>query len=250
MSNSYSIDDNLWTQFAEVRLRHGNLNDHLDLPSIFELLRPRFGRKAIDLGCGLGQSSFMLAEELGYDVLAVDASSEMLAEARKRYPGPKIEWIESRFEDLHLDKGSVDLILSCLSFHFVEELSELLRRCSDWLVEDGILAFSVRHPVRTSNPLGESKVDGQSHWMLRDYFVVGPREFTWLGVPCVNFHRPLSWYTRELNQCGFQIQSILEPSSSDQTNGFFDESRSIPFFLTIIARKALAVRKSPQPGGA
>jgi hypothetical protein len=36
-------DEPLWRRFADARTKEGNLNDHLDLPSVFESIRPGNG---------------------------------------------------------------------------------------------------------------------------------------------------------------------------------------------------------------
>jgi ubiquinone/menaquinone biosynthesis C-methylase UbiE len=230
-------DETLWRQFADARMKEGNLNDHLDLPSIFGSIPPGNGSVALDLGCGLGQSSFRLAEQLGYDVLAVDASGEMLQHARKLYSGARIRWIESTFDRLELSPDSVQLIVACLSFHFVEALDDLLKRCAVWLCDGGVLVFSVRHPIRTSNPTGEAKLEGQIAWSVRDYFHEGPREFNWLGTRCLNFHRTLSSYVKMLIDAGLTVEEIKEPSDPSGEFEFSLESKSVPFFLTFSCRK-------------
>jgi len=230
-------DEHLWRQFAEARMKEGNLNDHLDLPSIFQEIPPGLGSIALDLGCGLGQSSFRLAEMLGYDVLAVDASAEMLEHARKLYSGNKIQWIESTFENLDLAPASVQLIVSCLSFHFVERLDDLLKRCRAWLCEGGALLFSVRHPIRTCNPTGESRAGHEISWTVKDYFTEGAREFDWLGARCVNFHRPVSRYIQMIVAAGLTLEKIMEPSEPTCSSEATEESKSVPFFLTLLSRK-------------
>src|SRR5215469_12378275 len=88
-----------WRAFAEMRLEEGNLNDHLDLPHLLQLVPPAEGRSALDLGCGLGQASFKLAHSFGYYVVAVDSNRELLAHAKKIYRGDRVTWINSTFED-------------------------------------------------------------------------------------------------------------------------------------------------------
>jgi ubiquinone/menaquinone biosynthesis C-methylase UbiE len=170
----------------------------------------------------------------------VDASGEMLQQARKLYSGAKIQWIESTFERLELSPASVQLIVACLSFHFVEALDDLLKRCAVWLCNDGILIFSVRHPIRTSNPTGESNREGDIAWTVRDYFQEGPREFNWLGTRYFNFHRTLSTYIKMLMDAGLTVEKIIEPSDPTGRLEFSLESKSVPFFLTLSCRKLVA----------
>ena len=238
MSSGECAVEDLWSAFARMRVAEGNLNDRLDLPHLLQLVPNGQGQRALDLGCGLGQSTFKLAELLGYFVCAVDSDHEMIVQARKLYSGSRIEWVESSFKDLNFGPNSFSLIVSCLSFHFVQDLAGLLKSCAQWLVDGGKLVFSVRHPIRTSNPLGQTDQQGKVGWIVVDYFSEMPREFSWLGQRCVNFHRPLSTYFHTLRECGFEVEALLEPSLpattiSEQT----EESQSVPFFLTFACRK-------------
>lgn len=52
---------------------------------LLTLLAPKRGERVLDLGSGTGALSAQLAER-GADVLGVDASSEMVDEARRKYP--------------------------------------------------------------------------------------------------------------------------------------------------------------------
>jgi SAM-dependent methyltransferase len=238
MSSDVLDLDPLWRAFAQIRVQEGNLNDQLDLPHVLALAPLGKGRRALDLGCGLGQASFKLAEELGYSVVAVDGDIEMLKRAKSVYSGHQVTWIQSTFESLAFRKDSFDLIIACLSFHFVPNLSQLLKGCAEWLAPGGKLIFSIRHPIRTSNPLGEIGVDGNVGWVVTNYFKQGPRKFSWLGQSCINFHRPLSAYFQMLQDCGLRIDAIVEPTVNEASPHLSAaESQCVPFFLTISAGK-------------
>jgi ubiquinone/menaquinone biosynthesis C-methylase UbiE len=209
MSNGETAS--LWQAFARRRLEEGNLNDYLDLPEVLRLVPAGEGKRALDLGCGLGQASFKLAEMFGYAVVAVDFDAELLALARKLYSGTGISWVHKSFDSLWFDDEYFNLIVSCLSFHFIEDMPALLRNCARWLAPGGKLVFSVRHPIRTSNPGGQVKVEEKVGWTVTDYFAESAREFLWLGEKCINFHRPLSKYFQMLADVGLRIDAIVEP---------------------------------------
>jgi hypothetical protein len=124
-----------------------------------------------------------------------------------------------------------------LSFHFVDDLIALLKLIGYWLKLGGLLVFSVRHPVRTANPNGEVVTTNGVSWQLNNYFAEGPREFRWLGAECINYHRTLSTYLRYVREAGLQLDTLEEPNDLGQTYEFSAESCSVPFLLTIAARK-------------
>jgi trans-aconitate 2-methyltransferase len=53
--------------------------------SLIELLDPKPGERILDLGCGTGQLTQKIAER-GADVLGLDASPEMIGQARQNFP--------------------------------------------------------------------------------------------------------------------------------------------------------------------
>lgn len=78
--------------------------------------RTNFAR-ALDVGCGGGQSSVALAE-VAADVVAVDAAAEMLAQA---VPHERIEYRQGSAEHLELTAGEFDLITVGAALHWFDQ---------------------------------------------------------------------------------------------------------------------------------
>ncbi|MBY0523456.1 MAG: methyltransferase domain-containing protein [Gemmataceae bacterium] len=66
------------------------------------LLDPRSGQRILDVGCGLGDVTRMLAAQVGPGggAVGLDASATMLAEARRRSEGLSVEFIAGNAEQL------------------------------------------------------------------------------------------------------------------------------------------------------
>jgi SAM-dependent methyltransferase len=79
---------------------------------------PAVGGSAVDLACGAGRHTKLLAERY-QSVLAVDLSSEMITLARRRRPGANIEY---RTADLLEVTGQFDLVFSSAALHDLPEL--------------------------------------------------------------------------------------------------------------------------------
>lgn len=78
------------------------------------LLAPiRSGGRILDLGCGAGDPIAGYLLERGFDVVGLDASSEMLALARARYPDA--EWVLGDMRTLDLG-GRFDAVIAWNSF--------------------------------------------------------------------------------------------------------------------------------------
>src|SRR4051794_33477309 len=63
--------------------------------------------RILDLGCGTGRFSRPIAEHFAADVIALDPSEAMLAEARKK-ASPRVRYERGAAENVPLADGAVD----------------------------------------------------------------------------------------------------------------------------------------------
>ncbi|RPI09854.1 MAG: class I SAM-dependent methyltransferase [Actinobacteria bacterium] len=117
-------------------------------PAFYVGLAAELGaRSIIDLGCGTGLITRELAR-LGYDVVGVDPSSEMLEVARRQPDGDRVRWIhgdasqlEPRIADLAIMSGHVAQF-----FLTDEDWRSALLVLHRALKPGGCLAFESRNP--------------------------------------------------------------------------------------------------------
>ncbi len=78
------------------------------------------GAKVLDVGCGVGRWSIMLAKQ-GCDITGVDMSPQMLVLAKRNAAAEnlKINFIESPADSLDLPENSFDVILSVTVLHHI-----------------------------------------------------------------------------------------------------------------------------------
>src|SRR2546429_373175 len=62
---------------------------------LVDLLAPKAGERILDLGCGTGALTAEIAGR-GAEVLGVDRSEEMIAQARKKFPQLRFEMMDAR----------------------------------------------------------------------------------------------------------------------------------------------------------
>src|SRR5512146_221995 len=68
--------------------------DRHEVARLMEILGLPAGARVLDVPCGQGRHSHLLAEA-GFDVLGVDYSADLLAAARKRGTGPNLRYLRA-----------------------------------------------------------------------------------------------------------------------------------------------------------
>lgn len=84
--------------------------------SLIDLLVPRAGERVLDLGCGTGHLTARVAEA-GAEVVGIDSSPEMIAEARRLFPDIRFEPGDAR--DFAFDQP-FDAVFSNAVLHWVK----------------------------------------------------------------------------------------------------------------------------------
>jgi len=91
-----------------------------DIPEI--IAKHVTGKRGVDFGCGAGRSTRFLAK-LGFDVIGVDISAEMIAKAKELAPAGDYRLLGT--EGLsELGYSAYDVILSCFTFDNVPKREE------------------------------------------------------------------------------------------------------------------------------
>ena len=116
-----------------------------DLPEI--IFAHVKGRKAIDFGCGAGRSTRFL-KRIGFEVIGVDISEDMLKQARARDPEGDYRLIEDG--GLHQLQADVyDLVLAAFTFDNIPALEKktiLFENLGRLLKNDGRIVSVVSSP--------------------------------------------------------------------------------------------------------
>jgi len=111
------------------------------IAELIERIPPIEVARAVDLGCGTGNSTAAIAKRFpDADLTGVDNSQEMLAKARQNLP--KANWIEADIA-AWLPDEAFDLILSNAALHWVPGHDELFERILSTLAEGGALGVQM-----------------------------------------------------------------------------------------------------------
>ncbi len=117
---------------------------------------------ALDLGCGPGYGSRILAEK-ARRVIAVDYNAQSIAMACQRYPHPHVKYICSDVLTYSPDISGFDLVTAFELIEHLEHPEVLLRRAWSVLRPGGVLVFS------TPNKLVHLLMGVQWPWHVREY---------------------------------------------------------------------------------
>jgi len=109
----------------------------------------------LDLACGTGTVSVMLADK-GYEVIGIDASEEMLAQAQKKKGERDILFLNQEMRNFEL-YGTVDAVVCLLdSVNYVldeEELLECFKWVNNYLNPGGVFVFDINTGHKLENIL-------------------------------------------------------------------------------------------------
>jgi SAM-dependent methyltransferase len=233
-------DDPLFfARYRDLRSDGAGLNEDLEQPALAALLPDVRAARVLDLGCGDGALARRLAEAGAREVVAVDASARMLAEAG---PHPLVRYLRADIETLDRPAGSADLVVSSLALHYVRDYAGLIRRIAGWLRPGGRLVFSVEHPVCTAaSPMtGWLAVDGAWVWPVDQYGEETARTQDWLGRTVVKYHRRMATLAGEILAAGLVLTALDEPcpdAAAVARKPALDQHRRRPPVLILAARK-------------
>ncbi len=170
----------------------GNQMIDLEQPVVRRILDGLPVGTALDAACGTGRHTAYLHQR-GHRVTGVDASPDMLAEARNRLPD--VDLREADLNRLPLADRAVDTVVCALALTHVPDLTPVLAEFARVLRPGGHLVISDAHPL--ASYLSPTLPRG-----------VGPD-----GRPSLltEYHRPLSAYLAAALPLGFQVRHCEEP---------------------------------------
>ena len=85
--------------------------------------------RIIDLGCGTGRFSGTLADVFDAEVLGIEPSGRMIAQARAKHDDPRITFVEASGEALPADNSSVDMVFMSMVLHHLKDPGRVALEC-------------------------------------------------------------------------------------------------------------------------
>jgi ubiquinone/menaquinone biosynthesis C-methylase UbiE len=244
-----------WTRLA--RAGYDVYRDYLNTPAFFNLLPDVTGLLGLDIGCGEGHNTRLLAKR-GARVIAIDISEGFIRHA-KQLEGQESSGIDYQIAsavELPFADSTFDFATGFMSFMDIPETDGVLAESYRVLKPGGFLQFSITHPcydtphrrnLRDEKGLTYAiEVGGYFENLQGDIvewlFSAAPPQVR-EGLPkfkVPRFTRTISQWLNLLIETGFLLERIAEPRPSDQTVcecPDIQDTQVVAYFLHIRARK-------------
>lgn len=229
-----------WT--AMVRAGADVCRDYANTPAFMELLGDVEGLRGLDVGCGEGHNSRLLARA-GAKMSAVDIAPifirhAMAAEVEGPDAGLGIDYHVSQAQSLPFPDASFDFATAFMSMMDMADPAAAMAEVLRVLRPGGVFQFSILHPCFCTRLRKWVFRDGERIGVIcGDYFreADGEIEVWTFGMAPAElkqryekfrspvFYHTLSWWMNTLIGTGFAIDRLCEPTVSERT------AREIPY---------------------
>ncbi len=241
----------LWDDFVESGQDYYRSEFHG--PALLDVCGPVGGLRVLDLGCGQGYFSRLMAES-GAQVIGVDLSEQMVRCAKRHEArlgsGVEFHALDAAEVATRWPSGHFDLATACVSFQDMADAVASARATSRVLKAGGRLVFSIPHPA-TCTPYREWEHDGSGVKMalkVDRYFDSGPRVLRWNMARLKEhwdtpyWHRTIEEWTDILLDAGFLIRRLHEPRPSN------DAVRKVPSLEDALRLPSFLIFDAIRPG--
>ncbi len=244
-----------WTKLA--RAGYDVYRDYLNTPAFFEMLPDVDGLAGLDIGCGEGHNTRLLARR-GARVTAVDIAENFIKHARESEDKEPlgIDYRVASAVELPFPDGTFDFATGFMSFMDIPETDRVVAEAYRILKPGGFLQFSITHPCCDTPHHRNLRDENGTTYAIEvgDYFRnLNGDIMEWLfnaappeakaGLP--NFKTPR--FTRTLGQwlnllidTGFVLERVGEPRPSDETVREcpdMQDAQVVAYYLHLRARK-------------
>jgi SAM-dependent methyltransferase len=220
-----------WADF--VREGKDYYRDEMNNPAAFRIIGNVRGKQVLDLSCGEGYNTRVLARR-GAKVVGVDFSEKMIDLARRKEKEEelRIDYNVSDAADLKdLESERFDVVACFMALMDIERYEDAISEVARVLKRNGRFVFSITHPcfeygeTTEEEPIAEwrheKEKEGEDRRALylevKRYFGPARCEVIWDMERIVkpfktsSFHRTLTDYFQALHENGLLVSRLIEP---------------------------------------
>jgi ubiquinone/menaquinone biosynthesis C-methylase UbiE len=237
ISREWDEASDSWADF--VRAGKDYFREEMNNPAAFKMIGNVKGKQVLDLSCGEGYNTRILAR-IGAKVVGVDFSEKMIGLARKTEKEEKlgISYCVSDAADLKdFESERFDVVTCLMALMDIERYEDAISEVARVLKKNGRFVFSITHPCFEygdtvgKEPIAEWKYEegtensegrNAGHLEVRKYFGIAKCEVSWdmerLVKPfkTTSFHRTLTDYFQALHKSGFVVTRLAEPKPTSK----------------------------------
>ena len=245
----------VWAKLA--RAGYDVYRDYLNTPAFFMMLPDVAGLAGLDIGCGEGYNTRLLAKR-GAVVTAVDVAETFIARAQEMEDRNRlgITYLVASAVELPFADATFDFATGFMSFMDIPETDRTIAEAYRILKPGGFLQFSICHPCfDTPHRRNLRGADNRTYAIeVGDYFRnVHGEVCEWLfeaAPPAVRegsakfktprFTRTMGQWLNALIDAGFVVKRVEEPRPSDETVRRcpnLQDAQVVAYFLHVRVRK-------------
>ncbi|MDQ0291809.1 class I SAM-dependent methyltransferase [Oligosphaera ethanolica] len=244
-----------WTQLA--RAGYDVYRDYLNTPAFLDMLPDVRGLSGLDIGCGEGHNTRLMAQK-GAQLVGLDIAEVFIEHAAKteRDAPLGIEYCVASAVEMPFADGRFDFATAVMSLMDIPETGRVLAEAFRVLKPGGFMQFSICHPcfdtphrrnLRNEQGLTYAievgdyfrSLDGElSEWLFGSAPSELKQKYPKFKVP--RFTRTVSQWLNMLVETGFVIERVEEPRPSDETVQqcpAVQDAQVVAYFLHVRARK-------------
>lgn len=250
MKNEQTHWDNVSVWYDEYLKGDDTYQAKVISPNLLRMLDAKEGQRVLDLACGQGYFSRLVALS-GAVVVGVDASKDLI-EVAARQAGISESYRVGNAEALPgMKLGAFDAVFSVLAFENIKNIGKVLEGMNDCLKNSGKAVVVLLHPA--------FRIPQHSDWgydMKRAVqYRKTERYLSEVSIPIelapfkgakkittTTFHRSLQWYAKAFRNAGFAITNLEEWISHKKSEAGPRQSaedaarKEIPMFMAVELR--------------
>lgn len=241
MNNQYDNEE-FFVQYAQMSRSRQGLSGAGEWHQFKDMFPDLKGKQVLDLGCGYGWHCQYAAEQGAEQVLGIDLSEKMIAEANTRNSDERITYRVCGLEEYEYPERAFDYVISNLVLHYVEDIEAVFRKVHQTLRPGGVFLLNIEHPIFTAGVDQDWIYDEDGaplYWPVDGYFYPGERTTHFLGQNVTKQHHTLAQILTGILNTGFRLEAVEEAMPSGdmlEIPGMKDELRR-PMMLLVRAVK-------------
>ena len=244
-----------WTQLA--RAGYDVYRDYLNTPAFLAMLPDVQGLYGIDIGCGEGHNTRLVAQRCA-GMVGIDIAATFIqhAAAKETEAPTGIEYHVASAVELPFPDNHFDFATAFMSLMDVPETERALAEAFRVIKPGGFLQFSITHPcfdtphrrnIRNEQGMTyaievgnyfQNQEERIGEWLFSSAPEEIKQKFPKFKIPV--FHRTFSQWLNLLIETGFRLEQINEPKPTDeaiQKCPAIQDTQVVAYFLHIRVRK-------------